>query len=46
VAKYVNQDEEQLVKTWDVNRFYTKLKWMAWNEYTKKKYAEIMRDKK
>jgi hypothetical protein len=46
VAKYVGQDEERLVKTWDVNRFYTKLKWMAWNEYTKKKYAEIMRDKK
>ena len=41
VARYVGKDDEEVLK-WSVNKFYTKLKWMAWQSYTQKEYQKIM----
>lgn len=46
IARYVGMDDEELIRTWSVNRFYTKVKYLAWKAYDQKKYQEIMSKKK
>ena len=45
VARYVGKDDEEVLK-WSVNKFYTKLKLIAWRAYYQKEYQRIMNNKK
>ena len=44
IARYVGKDDEEVLK-WSVNKFYTKLKFIAWRSHAQKEYQRIMSKK-
>lgn len=38
-------DDELLLKQWNLDRFYTKVKYLAWLGHSKKEYNRIMNEK-
>lgn len=45
VARYVGQDDDIILKTWSVNKFYNKLLYIAWRAHAQKEYSRIMNKK-
>ena len=45
IARYVGADDKEVLN-WSVNRFYTKVKYLAWRAHAQKRLSEILKDKK
>ena len=44
IARYVNQTDKEVLK-WNVNEFYTKLKFLSWKAHAQKEYSRLMQEK-
>lgn len=44
IARYVGEDDETVLK-WSVNKFYTKVKYLAWRADAQRKYQDILNKK-
>ena len=45
VARYVGSDDQE-VERWSVNKFYTKVRYLAWMAHADRERREILKDRK